>query len=259
MLQQLQQSFLNSLSTGDPEFLSHLQSLTALSAQQTLNIYHQGIESKALRNLRRTYRICQQILEIDQFDAIASDYIRYSPPQASDFDLFTSDFVKFVAGYFLEANSSCVAEVARLEWEIHLLLKELDSSELDLEALAQVDDDTQGKILFHLPIGAVLLQSQYPLDQVMSVNQPDLDSAREKSVDLNSEGFYFILWRNGWQVCLDRLTREEWLVLQRIQMKARFAEVGEYFATNYPNIDIAEIFPRLVAQGWIASFDVTNH
>lgn len=256
MLQQLQQSFLNSLSTDDPKFLSHLQALSALSAQQTLDIYHQGIKSKALTILKGIYPVCQQILEIERFNIIASDYIRCSPPQASDFVPFAAAFVKFVTKHCLEADCSYVAEVARLEWKIYLLLRESDSPELDLKALAQIDTDSQGEIFFHLPTGAVLLQSEYPLDEVMKVNQPNFDG--QSLVDLNSEEFYFILWRDGWRTCLDQLTREEWLVLQRIQMKVRFMEVCDYLAINHPSVDIAQIFPRLVAQGWIASFDVTN-
>ncbi|MEH2248662.1 DNA-binding domain-containing protein [Nostoc sp.] len=256
MLQQLQQSFLNSLSTDDPEFLSHLQALNALSAQQTLDIYHQGVISKALKTLKGIYPVCQKILVIEQFNIIASDYIRCSPPQTSDFVPFAAAFVEFITKYCLAVDYSYVKEVARLEWEVYLLLRESDSPELDLEALAQIDTDNQGKIFFHLPTGAVLLQSEYPLDEVMKVNQPDFDG--ESSVDLNSKEFYFILWRDGWRTCLDRLTQEEWLVLQRIQMKVRFIEVCDYLAINHPSVDITQIFPRLLAQGWIASFDVTN-
>jgi hypothetical protein len=256
VLQQLQQSYLNSLSADEPGFLSHLQPLATLSMQQSLELYHQGAERKALRVLQGIYRICHKILGLDHFNTIASEYIAYSPPTASNTDFFASGFVKFITGYPLEADSCFVAEVARLEWDIHLLVKEIDSPELDLEALAQVPDSRQGEIRFHLPVGATLLQSQYPLDQVLGSNQQD--AANVHIVDLNSEEFYFILWRDGWQVYLDQLAQEEWLILQRIQMEFCFAEVGEYFAIHCPSIDITEIFPRLVAQGWIASFDVPD-
>ncbi|MBV8882561.1 MAG: putative DNA-binding domain-containing protein [Chroococcidiopsidaceae cyanobacterium CP_BM_RX_35] len=257
MLQQLQQTFLSSLATGDSEFLSHLQNLTALSAQQTLNIYHQGVKAKALNVLKGIYQVCQQILGTELFDAIAADYFRYSPPQTSDFIPFAAAFVKFITEYCLEADCSYLAEIARLEWEIYLLLREFDSPVLDLEALAQVDTDSQSEIFFHLPTGAVLLQSNHPLDEIMKVNQPDNEG--NSLVDLTSGEFYFIVWRAGWSICIDRLTLEEWLILQRIQMNIRFGELCNYLAINHPHVDIATTFPRLVAQGWITNFTVTNN
>lgn len=256
MLQQLQLSFLNSFSTDDSEFLSHLQAFSTLSAQQTLDIYHKGVKGKALKTLKNIYSVCQQILGLERFNIIASDYICCSPPQTSDFVPFAAAFVEFVTKYCFEADCSYVGEIARLEWEIYLLLRESDSPKLDLEALAQIDTDSQGEVFFHLPTGAVLLQSEYPLDEIIKVNQPDFDG--ENSVDLNSKEFYFILWRDQCTTCLDRLTLEEWLVLQRIQMKVRFMEVCDDLTISHPSVDISQVFPRLVAQGWIANFNVAN-
>lgn len=256
MLQQLQQSFLRSLSTDDPEFLTHLVGLACLSAEQALNIYHQGVKRKTLNILKGIYPVCQKILGIELFDTIAADYVRCSPLQTADFFPFAATFVEFIAEYCLSSEFAVIAQVARLEWKIYLLLREYNSPELDLEALAQVDATAQGEIFFHLPIGALLLQSDYPLDEIMKVNQPDYEG--ESWIDVKSGEFYFLVWRAGWGICIDRLTWEEWLVLQRIQMKVSFMEVCDYLAGYHPSVELATIFPHLVAQGWITSFEITN-
>jgi hypothetical protein len=256
MLQEIQQSFLKSLSTDEPEFLTHLVELACLSKEQALNIYHQGVKRKSLNILKGIYPVCQQILGSELFDNLATDYARYSPPESADFSRFAAAFVEFIAEYCLPSEFAVVVQIARLEWEIYLLLREYNSPELDLEALAQVDATTQGELFFYLPTGALLLQSNYPLDEIMKVNQPDYQG--ECQIETKSEEFYFLVWRAKWGICIDRLTWEEWLVLQRIQMKLSFMEVCDYLADYHSSLDITTIFPSLVAQGWIASFEVSK-
>jgi hypothetical protein len=256
MLQQLQQAFLANLSTDDPEFVKYVGAIASLSPSETLEIYRQHIQAKALRPLGGIYSACQKILGQERFEAICNEFFQTYPPQDFLFDGYIAPFAEFLAEHPCLNDYPYIADVAELEWQIDRLLKAVNSPQLDLEALKQVESDRQGDIVFNLPAGAVLMQSDYPLDEIYSIVESD--DTENTLTDWQLGHYWFIVWRANadFGIFIESLTKEEWLVLQRIATGASFKEVCDNLSQFYPTLDIASIFPRLVEQGWIASFRV---
>lgn len=227
-----------------------------MSPTESLNIYHRGVKAKALSAIRRIYPVCQRLLGTTVFDAIVTEFISCHPSNSSDFADFAAPFVEFMTNYRTLGDCSYIADIACLEWHIYQLLKEIDSTGLDLEALAQVNANNEDQLVFHLPVGAVLMHSNYPLDEIWTVNQPDYQG--NALSDHYPRHFQFLVWRAGFGICIDRLTQEEWLVLEKISTGVMFGDLCEQLFALHPDLDIAVIFPHLVEQGWIAGFHVTN-
>jgi hypothetical protein len=254
MLSELQRQFLAGV--FDPEnpteLLGYIRPLERLTPREQLSIYRGSVLSILTGALGEIYPVCHRLVGDAFFDLMAEDFIHLFPSQSPDLYDYGADFPQFTASFEPARSLPYLPDVAQLEWYWHRVFYGTKTTILDMNALAQVPLGRQGDIIFSLPSASALWESSYPIDRIWQVNQTDYQG--DDCVDLGAGGVRLLIWRQGFTMRMDSLTVEEWEILKQIEFCQSFSRVCEYLSQLEPMPDITSLLPRLVAQGWIASF-----
>ena len=257
MLEQIQKDFLTSLLQDSDVFSAHIKGLPAITPANGIMIYFNGVKSAASRLLGIVYPICQQLLGKDRFNELANEFATFYPLQTVEVAPWARHLTDFIAQHTILFSFPYLCNLASLEWEIYKLLSSmLAASRFELEKLAEVDASLQGKIVFQLPDRAVLMETQYPIDEIWQIYKSGIQAY--EFTDLPSGQFYLIVWQLGFGIFVETLTHDEWLILKHISEQMCFQELWECLSQSHPALNVGIILPRLIEQGWIANFRIAS-
>lgn len=257
MLEQIQKDFLTSLLQDSDVFSAHVKELLTITPTDGIMIYFNSVKSAASRTLGIVYPICQRLLGKDQFNELVGEFAVFYPPQRIEVAFWARHFTNFIAHHTILSSFPYLCNLAGLEWEIYQLLLNMSAtSRFELEKLAEVDVALQGRIVFQLSECTVLMETQYPIDEVWRIHESG--TQEYEFTDLPSGQFYLIIWQLDFGIFVEPLTHDEWLILKRISEEMCFQELWECLSQSHPTLDVGFILPRLIEQGWIANFRIAS-
>lgn len=254
-LRELQEQFVKGLNSEDNAVLEHIKSNTRLSAKEHLAIYQSSIKGALQKALREIYSVCHKLVGDDFFIMIMNGYIGHNKSHSSNLAGYGEHLPDFIAGFIPAKSLPYLADVARMEWAWHTLYEAPKSKGMDFEKLASCYSTAGEKIIFKLPPGSTLLDSAYPVHQIWEVNQPDY--AGDQTIILPDRvNYYYLIWSKDLVMRIDILQLEEWQILTWMHERFIWGDICDKVSTMLPNINLEEILPKLVQNGWIAEFDV---
>ena len=252
-LQHLQQVFLSYIH----DKRGHHQNLLSLCLEpkkgnvtQRLGIYSNNYDASLNGILKKRYPVCLQLVGEDFFVMMTRAFIEQTPSTCLSVDDYGEQFGLFIDHY---APANCLPylpDVARLEWAWAQAYFGPDIGPIDFAIFADLQSKMADNFVFDLAANAVLLQSQYPIDQIWQLHQNDFDP--QASIHMDQTQMQCIVWRRQWEVLIERLTTDEWEVLKLFHAGAHLAEVCE--ETTDKSIDLGAILPVLIRKGWISGF-----
>lgn len=255
-LLKLQQTFQQAiLQSAHDEVLSHIKPNHLLSQQTQFNLYKNSITGNLKKALSKIYPVCSQLVGEDFFLAMAGQYISQTPSRTRDLNLYGNDFAEFIADFEPAQSLTYLPDVARLEWAWHRVFSAADTVPFDFQKLAECYAAGTENIFFALPPQSTLLTSPYPIDQIWEANHKSHSSDTTITL-LDNSVYYFLIWRNGFEMCIDSLTPLQWQILCWIQQCFTLNAICEKAEGLFPDAAITEILPELVNAGWIASFSL---
>lgn len=256
MLRQLQQQFLQTFYRQNQpnSFGQLLLSDENLAADQRLAIYHGSITESLAGSLREIYPVCEQLVGGEFFTGMACLYIDKTPSTSPDLGEYGDSFADFVRVFDPAAALPYLGDVCQLEWAVHQAYRAQDAEFLNLARLAKVPEQQQGQIIFSLVPSQTLLQSDYPIKTIWQVNQPDYEG--DIAVDLSVGGEKLLVCRHHFEIQIDALYDDEWLLLQSIQKQQIFEKVCEELQAQSHQVDVALLLPAAVRRGWITDFSL---
>jgi len=218
---------------------------------QGLNIYRNAYRSRHIEALRETFPKTAQWSGEESFVQAAAHHLITRPPCGWTLDLVGEGFVATLEGLF--ARDPDVADLAWLEWAMHLAYTARDDAGMDVAAFAEAtasfgEDDWQGLRLafspsLHLRVTgtdcAALWQALARDDspQVM----PVLDAPH-----------CCLVWREGFDPVFRMTPHGEGLCLAMMREGGTFGEVCELLARNRPPEDAANSAGAMLGQ-WLAA------
>ncbi len=228
----------------------YINETEGLSSIDHFNIYKGSITASLNRALREIYPVCHRLTGDNFFNAMGKEYMRKTPSRSADLANYGEDYPDFIAGFKQAENLPYLPDVARLEWTWHRAFHAADETGLDITALAAVPENDKGRIIFHLPVSANLIASEYPVHHIWKVNQDDYTG--DQTVNLDEGGVDLLVWRKGYDMHIDPLDSGEWHLLNDIQQGRPFSELCD----EKINYEIDTLLPHCVQQGWITSFQI---
>ena len=131
-------------------------------ADRGLASYRANAAALAERALAAAYPTIQELLGEDSFASLARACWLRQPPQAGDIGLWGGALGDFIADAESLANEPYLADVARLEWAVHLAERAADgvSAPQGLEWLASVEPQN---LRMSLREGAAVIESTHPI------------------------------------------------------------------------------------------------
>ncbi len=234
------------------EFRRCIAPRPGLSADDHIKIYRQGVLAKLVEALAEIYPVCRKLVGEAFFHAMARTFVQQIPSLSPDLGEYGHGFGTFIEGFEPAGALPYLADVARLEWLWHRVYHAEPSTLLDSDSLARVPAERQGEIRFRPAAATALLESIYPIHRIWQANQPEHDD--DGCVALDEGGVRLLIWRRGYDMCMDPLDEGSWCVLKSFRDGRDFATACESLKAQVPNGDMAGILPALVQKGWIASF-----
>ena len=240
-------------STAEAAIANQITAAQSLSPMQGLAIYQSGVRGTLRETLASIYPVCLRLVGEDFFGGMAIAYIKQYPANSPDLADYGDYFADFITDFAPAASLPYLVDVARLEWHWHRVFHGENALILDYQALSQVAPEQWGKLKFYLPKNSILQQSPYPVHRIWQVNQPNY--LGKERVSLEEGACRFLIWQKNYEMRIDLLSDEEWIVLLALTTSQPLELICEQLSQTTPAIDVGSLLPKLVQKGWIARFE----
>jgi hypothetical protein len=168
-----------------------------------------------------------------------------NPSRSGNLDDYGAEFAQFLSEFPGAAKLPYLPDVARLEWEWQQVFNAAEHTPLAAKRLAQVPPRQYPQLQFTLHPAARLLASDFPVQRIWQVNQPDYDG--DQSVDLRFGGVMLLIKRSGHRIEIEPLTRSEWTFLHALAEERTLAQSCELVFAMAPDFDVSATLRRFVA------------
>lgn len=252
-LQQLQRVFLSYIH-DDSSNHQNLQGICVVPKNghimKRLATYRNNYQVSLLNVLKKRYPVCLQLVGEDFFMTMSRAFIKQAPSTCLSVDDYGGTFAPFIDHYTPANCLPYLSNVTRLEWAWSRAYFGPDIGPIDYAIFANLPAKMADNLVFALPANAILLQSQYPIDQIWQLHQNDLDHQAPINIDVKQ--IQCIVWRRQWEVLIERLSADEWQLLKLFQQGTDLAAVCDKVADK--GIDVGVVLPELITKGWVSGF-----
>jgi len=249
-LRDIQDAFHAAIFQNDKRLCSQITERNGLAGDARINIYRSSVLGIQTDALAAVYPVIQRLIGEPFFRTMGRDYLQEHPSPSGDLHELGAQMAEFLTKLTTVSELPYLADVARLEWAWHRVFHAANDSDMDLQALASIPAEDQAAIIFSLRKGAHLLESNYPVHRIWEVNQEEYTG--DEAVSLAEGGISLIIWRNGFELRIDPLTKEESQFLHAID-KALPLELLTERMKDSPR-PVEQILPDCVAKGWVSRF-----
>lgn len=177
--------------------------------QRGLQAYRANGHALAERALAAAYPVLAELMSQENFLALARHFWTKHPPLRGDMACWGGDLAEFVGAAPRLADEPYLADVARLEWLMHLAASAADV-EADLSSFALLASGDPAPVTLVLGAGVALLASPYPVASIINAHllgQPTLQQAGERLREGCAE--HALVWRQGFRPCMRSCTVAE--------------------------------------------------
>lgn len=232
----------------DDELLSKISPSQKISPKEQIKIYRHNMSSGFNQSLAQIYPVCKKLVGDEFFSALTRQYISSKPANSPEAENYSQDFAEFIEKFAPIDAAPYLVDIAKLEWASAYALNCEDAQPLNNNALKRV---SVGTVTFHLPKSATLLSSPYPIRHIWEINQDSLEHEKDflpsKTADL------LFIYRKSYALHIDKLSDSEWIFLNALN-NMPFSKVCGTLTRHVPNINIVNLLPRAIKNGWIESF-----
>lgn len=228
---------------------AYLLATDKLTTNKQVNIYRSSIHSGLINALSDIYPVCEQVTGESFFYAMSDVYIQSHPSSSPDLADFGDDFSEFIMQFPHTQNMPYLSGVAEIEWAYHRAFHALDEAGFDFVSFSAYSVDELMQCIFLLPASCNFVESNYPVDEIWNMHQTD--SVVEMQLQL--EPRYFMIFRKGYDIHIDKLTGEQYSFLQSINKNMPFVEVCEEFTET---LDASQLLVECLQRGWINKIEI---
>ncbi|KAB0662382.1 DNA-binding domain-containing protein [Burkholderia diffusa] len=182
-----------------------------LEPRARLNVYRNTAMSVLANALRLSFPAVQRLVGPEFFDDAARRFCSTAPPHRAWLDEYGAQFPDFLAQMPQTASLPYLGDVARLEWQVNLVLHAPDDPILDLARLARLDDVALGELRLRPHPAARLLCCNSPADAIWRAVLENDDSAL-REIRLDDAPAHLLVQRTAEDVETLRLSVAEWQI-----------------------------------------------
>ena len=222
-------------------------------AQRGLQAYTANAGALAERALSAAFPTIAELVGAGSFAALARAFWQAQPPERGDVAQWGGALPGFIAAAAQLADEPCLADVARLDWAVHLaeLASDADRAAQGLEQLATADPD---RLRLQLAPGTALVSSTHPVATIWQAHRSTAADrfAPVREAFARGVGEHALVWCQGYkaQVCAlpeaaAGFTRG---VLAGLSL-------GQALDTAGPDFSFEPWLLTALRQGWLVSVD----
>ncbi|UWZ97115.1 DNA-binding domain-containing protein [Vibrio splendidus] len=185
--------------------------------EQRIQIYRNNFVISLSEVLAATYPLTEMLVGEECFQQMARQHVLSYPSTSGDVSGYGEHFEQTIQAFpaVIEA-APYLAEVALYEWQKDSLVRCVSESHVDqhpLSRLADVPQEQQGALVFHLKDSITLINSSYTIIALeQAIYQQQLDG-----LDINQPEFGVLIRSENSQIESHRLTQESHQLLTEFQ------------------------------------------
>ncbi|MEH6436795.1 MNIO family bufferin maturase [Massilia sp. DD77] len=177
-----------------------------------LGVYRGNLAENWRRALANAYPVIFQLVGADYFGGLARAYGRAHPSQDPDLNRFGAQLASFLDGFEPAAELPWLADMARLEWALHLAWQAPDVAPLGIGILTGFDPARLAGARLALHPSCALLRSRWAVARLWLAHQ-DGGPAFPETMEGNGHA---LVVRRGWKGEVVETGRFEDLALARL-------------------------------------------
>lgn len=208
-LNELQRTMRNNLLQSANEELCAYVIADGLPPGERLNIYRNTGTSVLVTALRLSFPAVQYLVGQEFFEGAARLFVAEAQPSSALLDEFGADFPEFLARLPQAKTLPYLPDVARLEWQVNIVLHAEDAPSLDVASLAQLDEAELAQLRFEPHPAAKLLRCQFPANAIWRAVLERDDSAMA-AIDLTHGPVWLLVQRTGNGIDVVELREDQW-------------------------------------------------
>lgn len=135
-------------------------------------VYRNNVLSGLTRSLATRFAVCERIVGEEFFRAMATAFVRHSPPASAMLMLYGEGLAGFIESFGPAAGLPWLADVARLEFACGRAAHAADAAPLTGADIAAVPQAAWGALRLVLHPAAELLRSRWPIVTIYKMNRP---------------------------------------------------------------------------------------
>ncbi|MDN7176855.1 DNA-binding domain-containing protein [Caballeronia sp. SEWSISQ10-4 2] len=208
-LRELQHAMRRSLPEGVNEEASAWIVADGLDAGKRLSIYRNTFAGVLGTALRLAFPAVHQLVGPDFFEGAAGLFVAQAPPRNAWLDEYGAEFPDFLERLPQAASVPYLADVARLEWQVNLVLHAPDAPPLDISRLAALSNVAPAQLHFEPHPAVRLLRCEFPIDVIWRAVL-ERDDCAMATVNLAEGPVWLLAHRTQSGIEVKRLGKREW-------------------------------------------------
>lgn len=213
-LPELQDAFAQAIFSGDGAAILPFVTADGVTPQERLAVYRNNVFHNFREALRAVYPVVDRLVGSDFFDYVADAYSRRHPSASGDIHGYGDAFADFLAGLEQATDLAYLPDTARLEWAIHRVFHAAAAPPIDPRRLAAVGEEHYASLRFVLNPACRLLASDYPVQRIWALNQPDVPW--DEGFSLAEGGVHLLVRRDDFEVECVPLAEGEFQLLRTL-------------------------------------------
>lgn len=212
-----------------------------------LAVYRNNVVSSLIDALAETFPVVQALVGVDFFRAMASVFVRRSPPRSRVLAHYGEGFAVFVEGFEPAASVPYLADVARLEMARVRAYHAADADPVEAEAVqrALACGDRLGQVCLSPHPSVSIVDSRYAVVSLWAAHQADGDLA---AVDPDVPESALVL-RSRLDVIVLRIPRGAARFIAALLDGLALAPAVAAVDDAADDFDLAQTLPLLLAHG----------
>jgi hypothetical protein len=170
----------------------------AAQVRSRFGIYRGNTQANAAKAIEAAYPVVAKIVGTEFFTGLAAQYRSRFPSQDGDLNEYGESFADFLADFPPARELPYLADVARLEWQVHRAHYAADPAPFDPARLAALSPEQQLRLRPRLHPACRVLHSAYPLARLWEVHQDAFSG--EFEVDFSRGPAHALVFRPRFRV-----------------------------------------------------------
>ena len=170
-------------------------------------IYRGNTMANAVKAIGATYPVIEKMVGAEFFAGLAREYRSRFPSNSGDLNEYGESFAAFLAGFAPAKEIPYLADMARLEWQVHLAHYAADPAPFDPARLASVPPERQLRLRPWLHPACHVLHSDHPIARLWEVHQDAFSG--EFEVDFSQGPAHALVFRPRYRVEVARIGEAE--------------------------------------------------
>jgi hypothetical protein len=219
------------------------------------NVYRNTVYAGLTGVIAARYPAVEKLLGADVFKAAARMFVGDQPPTSPVLLDYGEGFAAFLAGLELIDDIPHIADVARLEWLMHVARNAADAMPLRADDLAAIAPDDASALVFSFAPSCSLLSSEYA---VFSLWRSSIATEPVPFPASKSSGEQVLISRRGLDAEAVRLPHGAFDFISTLMRSATLSEAAVEAFACAPDFPLDRVLALLLSQDSLSGFTLAS-